>query len=236
MVIYKFFGQGQGTPLNSLLSLCLVLIGLSLFSVNDVQFNLIGSILAAVAVITTTVYQTQTNVLQRSHAVTGMQLNHAVSLSRSVIAFIASLVIETHGSHNIFEHDFHGVEIVLILLTGFLAVLGNCVGFSLIGRAGPITFQVVGHLKTMVVFVFGLLMFPVEQEPPEKKWKKNVGLSVSVIGVVLYTVFEIGNKDVEGKPRRVLEEQQEGDTEGNSDLRSGSGTIFENTRPEEEED
>jgi solute carrier family 35 protein E3 len=209
MVIYKFFGQNQKTPANTLFSLGLLLIGLCLFTVNDVQFNLLGSIIALVAVITTTIYQTQTNVLQRIHAVTGIQLNHAVSLARFVIALIASISIETYGDHNILNHEFHTVEVGLILATGFLAVMGNCVGFSLIGRAGPITFQVVGHVKTMTVFIFGLLMFPPAEEPYEKKIKKIGGLCISMVGVVLYTVFEIRNKALEVKPKALLEMHKE---------------------------
>jgi solute carrier family 35 protein E3 len=200
--------------------------------VNDVQFNLLGSIVALIAVVTTTIYQTQTNVLQRVHNVTGIQLNHAVSLARFVIAFIASISIETYGDHNILKHEFHTVEVILILLTGCLAVMGNCVGFSLIGRAGPITFQVVGHVKTMTVFIFGLLMFPPAEEPYEKKVKKIGGLCVSMVGVVLYTFFEIRNKDVESKAKAHLLEQQN-DSEPKDRVLAQSGAEFKQAETDE---
>jgi solute carrier family 35 protein E3 len=209
MVVYKYFWQSQSTPANTLTSLAILIVGLCLFTVNDVQFNFLGSIVALVAVITTTIYQTQTNIMQKQFAVTGIQLNHAVSLARFVIALIAATAIEAHGDRSILGHSFYGPEIVLIILTGFLAVMGNCVGFSLIGRAGAITFQVVGHVKTMAVFIFGLIMFPPTAEPPGKKIKKISGLGVSMVGVILYTVFEIRNKTADDKAKVLMLEEEE---------------------------
>jgi solute carrier family 35 protein E3 len=197
MVVYKLVRHSERTPLNTIGSLGLLLVGLCLFTVNDVQFNILGSLIAVIAVLTTTIYQTQTNVYQKAHHVTGIQLNHAVSLARCVQALIASVFIDGFGAQSILKHDFQAVEVGLILFTGFLAVMGNCVGFSLIGRAGQITFQVVGHVKTMTVFIFGLLMFPTAEEPPQKRIKKIAGLCVSMVGVILYTVFEIRNKEQE---------------------------------------
>ena len=194
---YKYFFQKQSTPLNTLCSLGILLVGLCLFTVNDVQFNLLGSIIALVAVITTTIYQTQTNVLQKTYNCSGIQLNHAVSFNRFIVALCAAIFIETSGEKSILNHKFQRVEVTLILFTGFLAVMGNCVGFSLIGRAGPVTFQVVGHVKTMSIFIFGLIMFPPVSEPRDKKIKKIIGLIISMTGVILYTIFEIKNKKKE---------------------------------------
>jgi solute carrier family 35 protein E3 len=209
MVIYKYFWQNQSTPTNTLISLALLLIGLCLFTVNDVQFNVIGSLIALVAVITTTIYQTQTNIMQRVYQVTGIQLNHSVSLARFLIALVAAVTLETHGRLNVLTHKFCLPEVILIILTGFLAVLGNCVGFSLIGRAGPITWQVVGHVKTMTVFVFGLMMFPSKDEPVKKKVRKIGGLAIAMVGVVLYTIFEIKNKEDEKKARVLMLEEED---------------------------
>lgn len=194
MVLYKYFIQHQKTPRNTLASLSILLVGLCLFTVNDVQFNFLGSLVAILAVVTTTIYQTQTNILQKEYECSGIQLNHAVALPRFLIALNAALVIETRGANNILDHNFQTRELMMILFTGCLAVMGNTVGFSLIGKAGPVTFQVVGHVKTITIFVFGLLLFPPVQEPTDKKIKKIFGLVVSMIGVIMYTYFEIQNK------------------------------------------
>jgi solute carrier family 35 protein E3 len=77
--------------------------------------------------------------------------------------------------------------------------MGNVIAFSLIGKAGPVTFQVVGHVKTMLIFIFGLLLFPEKEESHSQFVKKITGLVVSMVGVILYTVFEIRAKEQEKK-------------------------------------
>lgn len=194
MVFYKYFFQHQTTPLNTCGSLVILLIGLCIFTVNDVQFNLIGSIIAAVAVISTSIYQTQTASLQKKYNVNGTQLQFLAVFPQFVICIIAAFAIETHGDASIQNHSFERIELVLIFLTGLFAVAGNVVAFSLIGKAGPVTFQVVGHVKTMLIFISGLIMFPEQAESNEQFSKKVFGLFISMGGVILYTIFEIQNK------------------------------------------
>jgi solute carrier family 35 protein E3 len=107
------------------------------------------------------------------------------------------MALETHGESNIFEQSFHFEQVLLVVLSGGFALLGNLIAFSLIGKAGPITFQVVGHVKTMLIFVFGLVIFPERSETKEQFARKIIGLIVSMTGVVLYTVFEIRIKAAE---------------------------------------
>jgi solute carrier family 35 protein E3 len=199
LVLYKFFVLRQSTPSSTLFSLAVLLVGLCLFTVNDVQFNIVGSLIAAVAVVTTATYQTLTQTSQKAFGVTGTQLSHRVGFPQFVICFASGLVIETHGAGNILAQDYPLIMVVLALSTGLFAVMGNVIGFSLIGRAGPVTFQVVGHVKTMLIFILGLLLFPEKEESHSQFVKKIAGLVVSMVGVVLYTVFEIRAKEREKK-------------------------------------
>jgi solute carrier family 35 protein E3 len=206
LVVYKLIALNQQTPWPTLLSLLVLLAGLYLFTVNDVQFNLVGSIIALVAVVTTATYQTLTGTLQKAFSISGTQLNHQIGIPQFVICVVAGLGIETRGENNIFGQDFHMMQIVLVLSSGMFAVIGNVVAFSLIGRAGPVTFQVVGHVKTMLIFVCGLVMFPEQGETKEQLFKKIVGLVISMTGVILYTVFEIQIKEAEKlKAERLVE-------------------------------
>jgi solute carrier family 35 protein E3 len=197
LVIYKLIALNQQTPLPTLLSLCVLLAGLYLFTVNDVQFNRVGSIIAFLAVITTATYQTMTGTLQKAFSISGTQLNHQIGIPQFAICLAAGLGIETRGENNIFGQDFHIIQIVLVLLSGLFAVIGNVVAFSLIGRAGPVTFQVVGHVKTMLIFVCGLVIFPERGETGDQLHKKIGGLIISMTGVILYTIFELHIRQAE---------------------------------------
>lgn len=205
MVMYKLVFKNMKTPVESLCSLAILLVGLCLFTVNDVEFNLLGSIIALTAVVSTTVFQSRSAYTQSEYGITGPQLNQMVALPEFVICFIAACFFETTGPKSIIEHEFQKVEIGLILLTGVFAVYGNVIGFIMIGKTGPVTFQVIGHTKTILIFIFGLIMFPPKKyESHEQKVKKITGLVISMVGVILYTYFELKIRARENK----LKDQQ----------------------------
>lgn len=226
LVIYKFFALKQSTPPKTLMSLGVLLIGLFLFTVNDVQFSVAGSIIATVAVITTAAYQTMTGSLQKKFSINGTQLMHQVGFPQFVLGMIAGVLLETSGTkNNIFEQEFSTTQVVLIIVSGLCAVLGNVIAFSLIGRAGPVTFQVVGHVKTMLIFIFGLIMFQATNETPEQMRKKILGLCISMTGVILYTIFEMQAKA--GEPAKPAERLVEPREEQEDPLTKGGDTFQE---------
>lgn len=199
MVVYKYIVKHQTTPVESLISLAVLLVGMALFTVNDVQFNVPGAIVALIAVTSTTVFQSRQAYMQQEYFITGPQLNHLVAFPEFVIGITASFILETRGEKGIFNHKFqYPNEILLILLTGVFAVYGNIIGFIMIGKTGPVTFQVIGHTKTILIFIFGLIMFPpTKVETHQQKVKKIAGLVVSMIGVISYTFFELRIKSRE---------------------------------------
>lgn len=202
-VLYKLIFKNKTTPIESLCSLFILLIGLCLFSVNDVEFNLLGLIVAFTAVISTSVFQSRSAYTQSEYNITGPQVNLMVAVPEFVICFFAACFFETTGPKSILNHEFQKVEIGLILLTGVFAVYGNVIGFIMIGKTGPVTFQVIGHTKTILIFIFGLIMFPPKKyESHEKKVKKISGLVISMIGVILYTYFELKIRAKEKKEQQ----------------------------------
>jgi solute carrier family 35 protein E3 len=80
---------------------------------------------------------------------------------------------------------------------GLLAVVGNIVGYAIMGKLGPITWQVVGHVKMMLIMVLGLILFPSWQNRLARGRKRS--LVITMRGVVLYTVFEVRAKAEEAK-------------------------------------
>lgn len=213
MVLYKLVFKHKTTPTESLVSLGILLIGLCLFTVNDVEFTVIGSIVALTAVISTTVFQSRSAYTQTEYNITGPQINQMVALPEFVICFLCALCFETHGPKSILIHQFQSVEIGLILLTGLFAVYGNVIGFIMIGKTGPVTFQVIGHTKTILIFIFGLIMFPPKKyESHEQKVKKITGLVVSMVGVIMYTYFELkirARENREKQQQKLIEKREE---------------------------
>jgi solute carrier family 35 protein E3 len=199
MVIYKLLVKNERTSLKICSSLLVLLVGLALFTVNDVEMNLIGTILAFFAVISTAQAQVMISAVQKDYRITATQLNFEVMPRQFVVCFISALFVETSGSHNILRQDWALRIVAGFIGTGLLAVVGNIVGYAIMGKLGPITWQVVGHVKTMLIFVLGLILFPTLEETAAQRTKKIVGLVIAMGGVVLYTVFEMQAKAQEAR-------------------------------------
>jgi hypothetical protein len=182
-----------------------------LFTVDHLQFTVPGSIIAIVSVLTTTIYQTQAIVVRRSRNQVGIPPE---AVARFVLALIASLLIGKYERPRHLPHDFHIVEAVLLLLSGGLAIMGNCARFSMIRQAGAITFQVCGHVATMMTFLKGVFVSPEQAGGVWQFAKKICGLHMSIGAVVWYTLFEMKNHDMKLPPTRVLTEQSGDDPSG----------------------
>jgi solute carrier family 35 protein E3 len=199
MVAYKFLAKNERTSLKLCSALGILLIGLALFTVNDVEVNLIGTILAFFAVVSTAQAQIMISSVQRDFRIGATPLNYEVMPRQFVICVISAIFVETSGERDIRTQNWEGRIFAGFLGTGLLAVVGNIVGYAIMGRLGPITWQVVGHVKTILIFVLGLIMFPTREESSEQRGRKIGGLAIAMIGVILYTVFEMQAKAAEAQ-------------------------------------
>ena len=195
IVIYNYVFEGKTTPLDTLASLAILLVGISLFTVNDVQLNLPGTIVALAGVTFVATSQTKTGTVQKAYNINGPSAQHATAFHQFVIALFSAFLIETHGDNNIFEHEFQPTETIIIFLTGIVSVSVNVCAFGLIGKTSAVTYQVVGHCKTILIFIFGLIMFPPNQyETTAQFAKKIIGLVIAMAGVIYYTYLQLKEK------------------------------------------
>ena len=203
-ILFSFMYEGKTTPLNILFSLTILLIGVGLYSVNDVEFNTKGSIIAVLAVAATTGFQWKSAQDQKTYRISGPSCQHASAFPQFVLALICSASTEMVGENSIIKHKFETKEIIIILASAFLAVGVNVSFFGLIGKTSPVTYQVVGHLKTVLILIAGFVLFPPKQEVDKPTLYKTIaGILVSLFGIFLYTYFKLTNP-----PPQVSEEQQ----------------------------
>jgi solute carrier family 35 protein E3 len=202
IVLYELVFHRRRTPFKTLVALAILLVGIALFTVNDVQVNFAGTIIACLAVVFVAVSQTKTGTIQNAYNITAPSAQHATAFSQFVIALSAALCIETTGSKSILTHHFQMLEVILIIVTGFVSVSVNVCGFGLIGKTSAVTYQVVGHCKTILIFVSGIILFPARQGETRAQFiKKIAGLVISMIGMILYTAIQLRTKAAEAQVR-----------------------------------
>ena len=196
IVAYNLIVHKKRTPVNILVSLAVLLTGVGLYSVNDVEFNTIGCQIAAVSVLATAAFQISAGVDQGKYSMNGTQIQHATALPQFILCVIVAIITEVlNPSHSIANHPFTTRELMTILLTGVLAVGVNVSCFGIIGKTSALTYQVVGHVKTVLILLSGLLLFPPTVEVPRQRQIRTViGMTISMVGIVLYSMFGMKNK------------------------------------------
>ena len=180
------------------LALLILLAGVGVATVTDVALRPLGLVYGALAVLTTAVFQIWQGTKQKEYEISGTQLPAAVAPWQTVQALVAAaegVCWKPDGSCPMLVLDFvleaaasdDGVRTLgLVLATCFLALAVNFCSFGLIGRTSPITFQVVGHLKTCLVLVGGYVLFASKQQDPHQLQNNIIGVSVAMVGCVLY--------------------------------------------------
>jgi solute carrier family 35 protein E3 len=78
--------------------------------------------------------------------------------------------------------------VLRILLSCCFALGVNISNYLVLGKLGPLTYQVVGHLKTVLILLLGFVMF---NKTPDTR--NIIGIVIAMTGVVAYS--EIKRKE-----------------------------------------
>jgi len=185
------------------LSLSILLAGVGVATVTDVELRPLGLSFGTLAVFTTAVFQIWQGTKQKEFAISATQLQAGIAPWQSFQALAVSVVFEFYcvtppadgspcdSALSYFSDAVGGDErkrrvLWIVLATCFLALAVNLCSFGLIGRTSAITFQVVGHAKTCLVLVGGYLLFPSKLGDTQQLYNNIMGVSVAMIGVILY--------------------------------------------------
>lgn len=71
-----------------------------------------------------------------------------------------------------------------IALSCLISVSVNFSTFLVIGKTSPVTYQVLGHLKTCLVLTFGYVLL---HDP--FSWRNILGIFIALIGMVSYSYY-----------------------------------------------
>lgn len=91
---------------------------------------------------------------------------------------------------------------IVISVSCLIAISVNFSTFLVIGKTSPVTYQVLGHLKTCLVLAFGYILL----EDPFR-WRNVCGILIALIGMILYSFFRSSEnrKEANEAPSQLLE-------------------------------
>lgn len=164
-------------------SLSILLLGVGIATVTDLQLNLLGSVLSLLAIVTTCVAQIMTNTIQKKFKVSSTQLLYQSAPYQALTLFVSGPFLDgLLTNQNVFAFNYTPQVLVFIVLSCLISVSVNFSTFLVIGKTSPVTYQVLGHLKTCLVLTFGYVLL---HDP--FSWRNIFGILVAIVGMVLYS-------------------------------------------------
>lgn len=192
------------------LSIAVVLMGVGVCTVTDVSMNGRGFIAAFIAVWSTALQQYYVHFLQRKYSLSSFNLlGHTAPSQAASLLLVAPFLDYWLTTKRLDAFDYNPSSLVFIALSCTIAVGTNLSQFICIGRFTAVSFQVLGHMKTILVLILGFLFFGKEG----LNRQVVIGMTIAVIGMVWY-----GNASSKpGGKERKLSVRQPKQHEGLSD-------------------
>uniref|UniRef100_A0A5B7B0B1 Putative UDP-galactose transporter 2 n=1 Tax=Davidia involucrata TaxID=16924 RepID=A0A5B7B0B1_DAVIN len=165
------------------MSVVVVVIGVGVCTVTDVKVNAKGFLCACVAILSTSLQQISIGSLQKKYSIGSFELLSKTAPIQALSLLVLGPFVDYYLSGNFLSnYKISSGVILFILLSCSLAVFCNVSQYLCIGRFSAVSFQVLGHMKTVCVLTLGWLLFD-----SELTFKNIMGMLIAVIGMVIYS-------------------------------------------------
>lgn len=165
------------------LSILIVLLGVAVCTVTDVSVNAKGFIAALIAVWSTSLQQYYVHQLQRKYSLGSFNLlGHTAPAQAASLLLLGPFLDYWLTSKRIDNYDYNVAAMMFLILSCTIAVGTNLSQFICIGRFTAVSFQVLGHMKTILVLIMGFFFFGKEG----LNLHVVIGMLIAVVGMVWY--------------------------------------------------
>lgn len=165
------------------LSIMLVLLGVAICTVTDVSVNAKGFIAAFIAVWSTSLQQYYVHSLQQKYSLGSFNLlGHTAPLQAASLLLSGPFVDYWLTGKRVDGFNYTSASLLFIALSCTIAIGTNLSQFICIGRFTAVSFQVLGHMKTVFVLVLGFLFFGKEG----LNLHVVLGMIIAILGMIWY--------------------------------------------------
>ncbi|KAG5515515.1 hypothetical protein RHGRI_036524 [Rhododendron griersonianum] len=110
---------------------------------------------------------------------------NSIGFYQAAILFVTGPMMDQYlTKKNVFAYNYSPIVLGFIILSCVIAVFVNFSTFLVIGKTSPVTYQVLGHLKTCLVLGFGYTLL---HDPFTSR--NILGILVAILGMVLYSYY-----------------------------------------------
>ncbi|XP_057953277.1 UDP-xylose transporter 3 [Malania oleifera] len=209
-------------------SLSILLLGVGIATVTDLQLNALGSFLSLLAVITTCISQIMTNTIQKKFKVSSTQLLYQSCPYQAITLFVSGPFLDgLLTNQNVFAFKYTPQVLAFIVLSCLISVSVNFSTFLVIGKTSPVTYQVLGHLKTCLVLAFGYVLL---HDP--FSWRNILGILIALVGMILYSYYcTIETQQKANEASTQLAQAKESETDPLISVENGGGILADGAVP-----
>lgn len=174
-------------------AVAVVCLGVGLATVTDPQIssNLMGLLVGFGSVLATALYQIWAGVKQKELGLGSMQLLHQYIPLAAMLLGVLVPIFEPMGwtdahADTILGYHYGATSIAAILVSAVLGLLVNLSTFLVIGATSSLTYNVVGHVKTVIILAGGVVFFG-----DTMSQNKLGGIMVAMGGIIWYTQIKL---------------------------------------------
>lgn len=205
------------TPL-TLLALVPVCIGVFVTVYSSADLNAVGLFWAALAVLANSFYTIWGKTKQVELDAQPMQLLLYQAPMSAVMLIVAAPVLD--GMTRLVAYEWNFTTVWTIALSCVFAFGVNFSFFLFVGKTSPLTMNVVGYLKTALVFIFDFLF--VSQEA---SFQTLLGVTLTLVGLAMYTWAKM--REANTRSPRQEDRNQPGGRSSSPALSRGVNVVIE---------
>lgn len=175
----------------------IVCAGIAFATLTDAKIlaNLSGVGIGVAATVTTALYQIWAGSKQKELRSSSMQLLYAYTPQAALMLGILVPLCEPLGRRpgglapspgSLLAFHYTPAAIAAILFSALLGLLVSLSTFLVIGATSSLTYNVVGHLKTVIILTGGCIMFGDDMPP-----RKLIGVLIAMVGIVWYSQIQL---------------------------------------------
>lgn len=204
VAIAEFILLNRSLRANQLIAVLLVVLGVGIVTVSDFTMgglNLFGILVAATSVVTSGMQQIMCGQIQRRLNLTANQMlsNTAPVQGMMVVLvgpYLDSLITNKWITSYLRDSSNYS-SFYVVILSCIIASAVNLSQFMCLGRFSAVTFQVLGHTKTIVVLLlgWGLLGDVITL-------KKLAGMILAVLGMIAYSMAIPSVQRTDSSPKK----------------------------------
>eukprot|EP00729_Bicosta_minor_P001568 gene1568-12153_t len=171
---------GESTTMKTKMAVAVMLLGVTMATVTDVDVTTTGFVVGMLAVTGAAQQQILIGKIQKQLKASSNQL--LVSYTPFVVVMLACCTpIDMQ-----LEENKDTEAVITIVTSGCLGMLVSLSTFLMIGATSPLTYNIVGHLKTVSILTMGVILFG-----DSMSIKKFLGICFALTGVIWYSLQKL---------------------------------------------